>query len=246
MGKPNFQIHPFWRGHLFLFNPRKTKDYTSQQGFKLLLVFLLVEIILRPLILISSKSFEINDRYWWLAVNVSILTILAYQLVRIFIKMHSSQLGLYAWKNWTTTEKLYFLQIIPITIIIFSFFSLVQLKVLFTRPNLLSICLFNLLPQIIWGFYQEFLYRGILQTELVRRWGNWKGILVSNLIFTFGPLHDYHFFIAEKNISHLWIFAAIFIIGLFFAILFRRSGNLWIIGIMHGLGNLFLNGLTKI
>ena len=242
----DFQIHSFWRGHLFLFNPPKIKNYTSQQGFKMLLVFLLVEIILRPLILVSSKSFEISNRYWWVAVNVITLTMLAYLLVRVFIKMHGSQLGLYGWKNWTTIERLYFLQIIPITIIVFSFFSSEQLKVLFTRPNLLNICLFNLVPQIIWGFYQEFLYRGILQTELVRRWGSWKGILVSNSIFTFGPLHMYHFLIAEKNPSHLWIFAAIFCIGLFFAIIFKRSGNLWIIGIMHGLGDFFLDGLSKI
>lgn len=83
---------------------------------------------------------------------------------------------------------------------------------------------------MIWGFYQEFLYRGMLQTELVRRWGARTGILVSNLIFTFGPLHAYHFRAARVNPSHLWIFAATFAIGLFFALIFRRSGNLWIVG----------------
>ena len=242
----NFQIHPFWRGHLFLFPPPKAEPYNAQQGFKMLLVFLLMEIILRPLILFFSKWFEITDRYWWTPVNVTILTIIAYLLIRIFIKLRGSQLGLHTWKNWSTTEKLYFLQIIPIAIIIFSFFSSAQLKILFTRPNLLTICLFNFIPQLIWGFYQELLYRGILQTELVRRWGSWRGILASNLLFTFGPLHAYHFLAAQKNPSHLWIFAAIFSIGLIFAIIFKRSGNLWIIGIMHGIGDMFLTGLTKI
>jgi membrane protease YdiL (CAAX protease family) len=242
----NFQIHPFWRGHLFLFQPPKVKTYNAQQGFKMLLVFLLMEIILRPLILFCSKWFEITDRYWWTLVNVTILTILVFLLVRIFIKIRGSQLGLYAWKNWSKTEKLYFIQIIPIATIVFSFFTSEKLKVLFTRPNLLDICLFSFIPQIIWGFYQELLYRGILQTELVRRLGSWKGILASNLIFTFGPLHAYHFLAAQKNPSHLWIFAATFAIGFIFAIIFKRSGNLWIIGIMHGIGNMFLNGLAKI
>ena len=242
----NFQIHPFWRGHLFLFHPPKAEPYNAQQGFKMLLVFLLMEIILRPLILFFSKWFEITDRYWWTPVNVTILTIIAYLLIKIFIKLRSSQLGLRSWKNWSTTEKLYFLQIIPIAIIIFSFFSSAQLKILFTRPNLLAICLFNFIPQLIWGFYQELLYRGILQTELVRRLGSWRGIVVSNLLFTFGPLHAYHFLAAQKNPSHLWIFAAIFSIGLIFALIFKRSGNLWIIGIMHGIGDMFLTGLTKI
>jgi membrane protease YdiL (CAAX protease family) len=99
---------------------------------------------------------------------------------------------------------------------------------------------------MIWGFYQELLYRGIVQTELVRRWGTVVGILTSNLIFTFGPLHDYHFLLARKNPSHLWIFAGIFAIGLFFAIVFKRSGNLWIVGIMHGLGDWFIDGLAQV
>jgi membrane protease YdiL (CAAX protease family) len=67
---------------------------------------------------------------------------------------------------------------------------------------------------------------------------------VSNLIFTFGPLHFYHFAAAQKDPSHLWIFAGIFSIGLYFAMVFRRSGNLWIIAITHGLGDCFLDGLA--
>ncbi len=46
--------------------------------------------------------------------------------------------------------------------------------------------------------------------------------------------------------ASLWIFAAIFSMGLFFATLFQRSGNLWIIGIMHGVGDWFMDGLPKV
>ena len=45
---------------------------------------------------------------------------------------------------------------------------------------------------LLWGFYQELVYRGLLQSELVRRWGAVAGILVANLAYTFGPLHFYH------------------------------------------------------
>ncbi len=97
--------------------------------------------------------------------------------------------------------------------------------------------------QMIWGFYQEYLYRGLLQTELVRRWGAVAGILVSNLLFTFGPLHAYHLWIGVNAPSHLFIFVAIFAIGLYFGVLFQSSKNLWIIGILHGLGDFFIDGL---
>jgi uncharacterized protein len=177
---------------------------------------------------------------------VSVLAVLAIWLVTRFAGVRLSQLGLYPWSHWSKTEKFYFLQTIPLSIVIFSIARSAGLQALWTRPNLWEIGVFIFVPQMIWGIYQEFLYRGILQTELVRRWGTVPGILVSNLIFTFGPLHAYHFLEAQGNPSHLWIFAAIFAIGLLFAILFHRSGNLWIVGIMHGLGDWFIGGLEQV
>ncbi len=178
--------------------------------------------------------------------EVSLLTALVCWLVISFARVRLSQLGLYSWPTWSKTEKFYLMQIVPIAIVVFSFFQSASLKVLWARPNLWAIGLFVFVPKMIWGFYQEFLYRGVLQTELVRRWGARTGILVSNLVFTFGPLHAYHFRTARVNPSHLWIFAAIFAIGLFFAFIFRRSGNLWIVGIMHGLGDWFIDGLAEV
>src|SRR5207302_9380681 len=95
---------------------------------------------------------------------------------------------------------------------------------------------------LLWGFHQELVYRGILQTELVRRWGSLLGILSSNLLFTFGPLHFYHF--SGSVPGRAWpMFAGIFLIGLFFGVLFKRSGNLVIVGVLHGVGNCYIDGL---
>ena len=201
---------------------------------------------MRPLATAGARWLSIDPAIWWPLVQVAVLTIVVLWLVMKFAKVRLSTLGLYSWLHWSKTEKLYFLQIVPITIIVFSFFTSASLKPLWARPNLWEVGLFIFVPQMIWGFYQEFLYRGILQTELVRRRGTLTGILVSNLIFTFGPLHAYQFLAAQKNLPHLWIFSAIFSIGLLFAILFKRSGNLWIIGVMHGLGDWFIDGLARV
>ncbi len=99
-----------------------------------------------------------------------------------------------------------------------------------------------LITYLIWGFYQELMYRGILQTELVRRWGPVAGILVSNTLFTFGPLHFYHF----AGMSPLPMFTWIFAIGLFFGVLLWRSGNLWIVGVLHGVGDAYFTGLPNV
>ena len=39
------------------------------------------------------------------------------------------------------------------------------------------------------------------------------------------------------------MFAAVFAVGLFFGILFHRSGNLAIVATFHGIGDVFLTGL---
>jgi len=240
------EISAFWRGQLFLFDKPQIPAFSSQQGYRLLLVFLFLEVIVRPLFSAGTRWLNIGERNWWSLTQVSLLTVLVCWLVISFARVRLSELGLYSWLRWSKTEKFYLLQIVPIAIIVFSFFTSASLKSLWVRPNLWEIGLFIFVPQMIWGFYQEFLYRGVLQTELVRRWGTLPGILVSNLIFTFGPLHAYHFRAASRNPSHLWIFVAIFSIGLLFAILFKRSGNLWIIGVMHGLGDWFIDGLAQV
>ena len=39
------------------------------------------------------------------------------------------------------------------------------------------------------------------------------------------------------------MFAGIFAIGLFFSLIVWRSGNLWLAGIFHGIGNAYIEGL---
>jgi len=64
------------------------------------------------------------------------------------------------------------------------------------------------------------------------------GILVANVLYTFGPLHWYYF--ASPASLAVPMLAAIFAIGLFFGILYRRSGNLWIAAVMHAIGNAYV------
>ncbi len=206
------RINPFWRGQLFLFDKPPDKNWSHQQGLRLLLVFLFMEGIARPLVGIGARSLNVADRSWWPLAQMSLLTALACWLVVSFVKTSLSTLGLRAWSRWSKTEKFYFLQTIPIAVIVFSLINLDGLKALWAQPNLGEVALFIFVPQMIWGMYQEIVYRAFLQSELVRRWGAVRGIAASNLIFTLGPLHAYHFLAARTNPSHLWIFAGIFAI----------------------------------
>jgi len=239
------QISPFWRGHLFLFDKPRAPSYSSPQGYRLLAVFVLLEFAVRPLFRFEAGRLGIASRPWWFLLEMGLLAAWACWLITVS-GVCLSDLGLYSPSRWSQTERLYFPQIVFISVAVFSLFVSADLKALRSRHDLWTVGICVFVPQMIWGFYQELLYRGLLQTELVRRRGTLSGVLVSNLIFTFGPLHAYHFALARTNPSHLWIFAAIFAIGMFFSVLFLRSGNLWIIALLHGLGDCFIDGLSQV
>ena len=74
-------------------------------------------------------------------------------------------------------------------------------------------------PDLFFGFYQELVYRGMVQLEVVRRLGAPIGILVANVLYTFGPLHWYYF--ASRASLAVPMFASIFAIGLFFGVVYR-------------------------
>ena len=72
----------------------------------------------------------------------------------------------------------------------------------------------------------------VITTWLFNRRIPFVGILVANVLYTFGPLHWNYFW--SRSAVAVPMFAAIFAIGLFFGVLFRRSGNLWMVAVIHG------------
>lgn len=227
-----------WKGHFFLFGPRSAPTYGNATGLVLLFIFAAFEWIIGPRLWLFEFLQQPMPPFW-LRIPMMIGAVLL--AVRLVAGLKLSAIGLYRWRKWRATEKSYFLQVLVIANVIFAVAVAAQLQVILTGPTAFKHVWSVFLPYLMWGFYQEVLYRGILQTELVRSWGALPGLLVSNLLFTFGPLHFYHF--AEGR-SSLPIFAAIFAIGLFFGTVFLRSGNLWMVGIFHGIGNIYLDGTS--
>ncbi len=162
-------------------------------------------------------------------------------LVTAFARVRPSQIGLRSWADWSTTEKSYFVQVFLLANVVFALMFSKSVGVLARTPALWGPAAVVFITSLLWGFYQELIYRAILQTELVRRWGALGGILAANALYTFGPLHFYHLVDGPPESGVL--FAGIFGIGLFFSLLFQRSGNLWIVGVFHGLGAWYLVGI---
>jgi membrane protease YdiL (CAAX protease family) len=191
---------------------------------------------------VAVTAFGLRPPLWLflpLLTGVALLATLALARVR------PSGIGLYPWHDWSTTEKSYFIQIIVIAVAIFSAVlgaSLAQRIAAIGAITLLTV----FVPYLFYGFYQELVYRGLLQREFVHRWGATLGVIVANSLYTFGPLH-WHYF-EQPFSTAATLFAATFAIGLFFALVYLRSGNLWLTGIFHAIGNAFIvssGGLTR-
>jgi membrane protease YdiL (CAAX protease family) len=142
-----------------------------------------------------------------------------------------SQLGFRPWREWTTSEKSYLFQVLVLANVVF------PLMLLGPRANRAGPA-HVFVTYLFFGFYQELVYRGMVQLGLVRRWGPALGILVANLLYTFGPLH-WSYFASQPSFA-VPMLAAIFAIGLFFGVLYHRSGNLWIVAVFHAIGNAYI------
>jgi membrane protease YdiL (CAAX protease family) len=205
-------------------------------GLRLLFIVFLLEAVIGPRLWLFTLLGLTLPPSW---LRVALLMVAALMLVRLFAGLSLSQIGLCRWRDWRSTEKSYFVQTFFIANLVFGILYMDRLRAIVAEPSMWARVGPVLATSLVWGFYQEVVYRGILQTELVRRIGALRGILVANVLFTFGPLHFYHF---DQPSSALPMFAGIFAIGLFFAMLFQRSGNLWIVGIFHGLGDSYILG----
>ena len=218
------------RGHLLLFDQTPVPAYSAGVGVRLLLGATLVEIVR-----LSAVR--------WLAPTAPLVLLLA-PLLGLCLLMprmagvQLSQLGLRRWRDWTSTEKSYFTQVVAVSNIVFPIVLAAPLGRRIAQVGL-AWSLWNVfLPYLLFGFYQELVYRGMVQTEVVRRWGAPVGVVVTNLLYTFGPLHWNYF--ASRAAVAVPMFASIFAIGLFFGLLYRRSGNLWIVGTFHAIGNAYI------
>jgi membrane protease YdiL (CAAX protease family) len=155
--------------------------------------------------------------------------------VRFFAGLKLAAIGFIPWREWSATEKSYFVQILIIANVVFALVIKGPPAQALTPVQWVVV----VMTSFFWGFYQELVYRGMLQTELTRRFGALAGVLVANIVFTFGPLHYYHFASSPPPIV---MFAGIFAIGLFFGVLRHRSGNLWLPAVFHGIGTAWILG----
>jgi uncharacterized protein len=218
------------RGHVLLFDRKPASGYEPGAGLRLLILAGALEAFRLGVVKLLYPLLP-------LLILVPLLVAVALLSVRYLAGARLSQIGFRPWGEWSTTEKSYFVQLLIIANVVFPLVFATRLRAILSQPNAIAIVATVFVPYLFYGFYQEVVYRGMLQSELVRRWGAFAGIVIANVLYTFGPLHWNYW--SPVNVP---MFASIFAIGLFFGILFQRSGNLWIVAVIHGIGNAYIVG----
>jgi membrane protease YdiL (CAAX protease family) len=227
------RLSPHLRGHLFLFDAGAGPSHGADTGARVLLATFALEIVR-----IAAVRWLTPITPLWLLMTLLLgLAMLAIPVVTGWMPSH---FGFRRWRHWTATEKSYFLQVLVLANVVFPMVLAAPMRERLAQGSLSSALWSGFVPYLFYGFYQELVYRGMLQQELVRRWGPCAGVLSANLLYTFGPLHTYH--LASPASVAAPMFAAIFLIGLFFGVLLQRSRNLWMVAIFHALGNAYIAG----
>ena len=158
------------RGHLLLFDQRSAFHWDAETGARLLFIAVAIEAI---------RLVAIEWLHPVLPLLILVLLLLAgvLGLVRFAAQLKLSGIGLYPWSEWSPVEKSYFVQLLVIANIVFPLVFANRLRLILAQPSVVATVWSAFVPYLFFGFYQEVVYRGILQSEFVRRWGALAGIL---------------------------------------------------------------------
>ena len=218
-----------WKGHVLLFDKAATRPAHSESaGARLLLYALLLE----------AFRVALNATPLPISIRAPLYLALALLAIHRGVRVRWSDIGFRHWRDWNRTEKSYFVQVVIIANVVFGSVFAAGLRAQLGGPDAVSVIWLMFVPLLFLGFYQEVVYRGMLQTGLVRRCGPAAGVLMANVLYTFSPGH-YDYFSAPRAVA-VPMFAAIFAMGLVFAMIYRKSGNLWIVAVMHAIGNAYI------
>lgn len=218
-----------WKGHFFLFDKAATRSTHGESAGARLLIYTL---------LLEAFRVALNATRLPLSIRAPLYLALALLAIQRGVRVAWSDIGFRRWSDWNRTEKSYFVQVVIFANVVFGSVFAAGLKAQLGGPDAASVIWLVFVPLLFLGFYQEVVYRGMLQTELVRRCGPVAGVLVANVLYTFSPGH-YDYFSSPRAVA-VPMFAAIFAMGLVFSMVYRRSGNLWIVAVMHALGNAYI------
>lgn len=128
--------------------------------------------------------------------------------------------------------------VVLISFVVFSVGGQIIPKVIRGETICWNVLPIAILPLIMTTFFEEFLFRGFLQTRLEKQFGAIVAIIVSGLLFAL-----YHFgYSGFRNVSDMLL---LFAVGIGFATAFKLSKNNLIVSYFVNLPNAFITYILK-
>lgn len=93
---------------------------------------------------------------------------------------------------------------------------------------------------IIVGISEEIVFRGFILNKLLERIQFWKANIITSLLFV--PIH-FPIWMYEGLFQFPYVFGAsvnVFVVGVLFGYVYKKTGSLWSVIIIHSMYNLFV------
>lgn len=87
------------------------------------------------------------------------------------------------------------------------------------------------------GITEEIVFRGLLLQEISKKLSFWKANVITSLLFL--VIH-YPIWIYKNDFFDLWTHFYVFFLGLIFGFIYKKTGSLWSVIILHSFHNFFV------
>ncbi|PTM11908.1 MAG: hypothetical protein DA407_00615 [Bacteroidetes bacterium] len=198
---------------------------------------LIALIILLPTETLLNKVFNDDFKSEWVdrAIKMGLLFLIGYSLIRM-LKIQTLS-GLSRQFPW----RFKYLNLIPVYLIIIGILSVYSRDLSqIALPNLILL----LFGCLMVGFAEEYLFRGLLQSLFLKKYGSRKNGIFMSILFSsvfFGAFHLIN--LTNNDNSGQVLIQVVFamFIGFFFGVLVLKTNKLIPVAITHGLINFFFS-----
>jgi uncharacterized protein len=91
---------------------------------------------------------------------------------------------------------------------------------------------------LVVGIAEEMMFRGFILKEINRKLSFWKANVITSLLFL---LIHYPIWIHNAEFFVVWNHLDIFLIGFIFGFIYKKTGSLWSVLLLHSFYDLFVN-----
>ena len=91
---------------------------------------------------------------------------------------------------------------------------------------------------LVVGITEEMVFRGFILKEINKRITFWKANGITALLFL---LIHYPIWIHNGEFPYFWTHVYIFLLGIIFGLIYKKTGSLWSVVLLHSFYDLFVN-----